>query len=503
MLMSDPRTAMMPNRIVRYLGVPPEEFTKEGLIRFMQDNDIRMVNFRYVGGDGRLKNLSCPITSKAQLDRLLSTGERVDGSSIFAYVDAASSDLYVVPRYKTAYVNPFSAVPAVDILCSYYTSEGSPLPSSPQNILQKAEGELRDSTGLTMQAMGELEYYVLAEPEDSYPVSPQQGYHESAPFTRHAGLRSEAMQIIAEAGGSIKYGHSEVGTFYAENLAMEQHEIEFSPVPLADAADQIVIAKWVLRMLGRKYGATVTFAPKILGGHAGTGLHVHTRLLKNGRNVMVEGDGLSDVARKAIAGYLSLAGSLTAFVNTVPTSYLRLVPHQEAPTNICWGDRNRSVLVRVPLGWLGVANMVKDANPQEPGDFEGDAQSQTVEFRSPDGSANIHLLLAGLAVAARHGLQMPGAMKLADKLYVDTNIFRDDQKKLRDRLPQLPSSCWASAENLLKDREAYEKQGVFPAGVIERTASDLKKYDDRDLSERISGNKQEVEKLVELYLHCS
>lgn len=26
-----------------------------------------------------------------------------------------------------------------------------------------------------------------------------------------------------------------------------------------------------------------------------------------------------------------------------PTSYLRLVPHQEAPTNVCWGDRNRSV----------------------------------------------------------------------------------------------------------------------------------------------------------------
>ena len=30
------------------------------------------------------------------------------------------------------------------------------------------------------------------------------------------------------------------------------------------------------------------------------------------------------------------------------------MPHQEAPTAICWGDRNRSVLVRVPLGWLGV-----------------------------------------------------------------------------------------------------------------------------------------------------
>ncbi len=33
--------------------------------------------------------------------------------------------------------------------------------------------------------------------------------------------------------------------------------------------------------------------------------------------------------------------------------------HQDAPTNICWGDRNRSAMVRVPLGWTeGSGNMV-------------------------------------------------------------------------------------------------------------------------------------------------
>ena len=64
----------------------------------------------------------------------------------------------------------------------------------------------------------------------------------------------------------------------------------------------------------------------------------------DGRNAFVGRDGLSEDARKVIAGYLTCAASLTAFGNTVPTSYLRLVPHQEAPTSICWGDRNRSVL---------------------------------------------------------------------------------------------------------------------------------------------------------------
>lgn len=75
------------------------------------------------------------------------------------------------------------------------------------------------------------------------------------------------------------------------------------------------------------------------------------RIMRDGKNLMLSEDALSEVARKAIAGMMTLAPSITAFGNTVPTSYFRLVPHQEAPTNICWGDRNRSVLVRVPLGW--------------------------------------------------------------------------------------------------------------------------------------------------------
>ena len=490
------------NKVVQFLGKPPEEFTKQDIIKFIKDNKIEMMNFRYLGGDGRLKTLNFVITSEAHLDRLLSTGERVDGSSLLPYIDAASSDLYVIPRYKTAYVNPFSSIPTVDMLCSYYTNEGIQLPSSPENIIRKADEALKNSTGLTMEAMGELEYYVFYESQHFYPTTAQKGYEESSPFSKWENLRREAMLTIAQVGGKIKYGHSEVGNIHEEDREMEQHEIEFLPAPIEDAADQIVIAKWILRMIGYKYGVTISFAPKILAGHAGSGLHIHTRLVKDGKNMMTEGSQLSDIAKKAIAGYLTLAPSLTSFGNTVPTSYLRLVPHQEAPTNICWGDRNRSVLVRVPLGWLNVTNMAKDANPQDKGSSSEFRDDQTVEFRCPDGSANIHLLLAGLAVAARHGLEMEGALELANKLYVDVNIFSSEQSEVRERLPQLPSSCWESADSLLRDREIYQRDGVFPPIVIDEIAKKLKGYNDKALSEKLYGKEDEIKKLVDEYLHC-
>jgi glutamine synthetase len=426
----------------------------------------------------------------------------VDGSSLFWYIDSGSSDLYVIPRFKTAFLNPFTTIPTLDILCAYYTHDGIPLPSAPEEIIRKAQKTLKQNTGMNLHAMGELEYYVLRDRDELYPIEAQKGYHVSAPFSKVEALRLDALHAIAQCGGRIKYGHSEVGYISGKDQEMEQNEIEFLPVPVEDAADQLVIARWALRMVAYKYGMTVSFAPKILVGHAGSGLHIHMELIKDGRNVIVAEDGISDVAKKAIAGYLSLASSLTAFGNTVPISYLRLHPDQEAPTNVCWGDQNRSALVRVPLGWRGANDMVKDANPLETEKLPDFSQSQTMEFRCPDGSANVHLLLAGLVTAARHGLEMEGALELANELHVDVNIFSPEDKGIRETLPALPGSCWESAGNLLRDRGIYERDGVFSPVLIDGVAKQLRSYNDENLSAQMHLKGEEIKHLVNKYLHC-
>jgi glutamine synthetase len=491
------RLTLNPNKIVKALQKPAGDFTKRDIIRFIEQNDIRMLNFRYVAGDGRLKKLNFVINSRAHLERVLSMGERVDGSSLFPFVSADSSDLYVVPRFRTAFVNPFTEVPTLDLICSFYNNLGDPLESAPEYILQKAQGRLRQRTGLVMEALGELEYYLFSAIDSIYPIVEQKGYHESHPFSKWGLVRREAMQVISEMGGAIKYGHAEVGNILSGDLEMVQHEIEFLPVPIEDAADQLVMAKWAVREVAYKHGLEVSFAPKIIAGQAGSGLHVHTRFMKDGVNVMADASGLTDTARKVIAGYLMSAESLTAFGNTVPTSFLRLVPHQEAPTSICWGDRNRSVLVRVPLGWLGVGDrMLRNANPLEPADTVVYENPQTVELRSPDGSANVHLLLAGMAVAGRYGLEHPDALKLAGELYVKADASRIEGLK------QLPASCFESADCLLRDRARYEDGGVFPAGLIDSIAGSLKAFDDLNLSQKLFGNADSLKQLVNRHLHC-
>lgn len=491
-----------PNRLVQFLERPMKDFTKADIIRVVEEFQIEMINLRYMANDGRLKTLNFVINSMEHLDEVLTCGERVDGSSLFPFLEAGSSDLYVIPRFRTAFINPFAEIPTLDILCAFYTGDGKPFNMAPEYTLHKAGEAFRKATGgMEFEVMGELEYYVIGQKEDLYVPADQKGYHTSRPFCKFEALRTQAMKLIAECGGLIKYGHSEVGNFTVGDLMYEQNEIEFLPTYLEDAADQLVIAKWIMRELGYQYGVTVTFAPKITVGKAGSGMHIHTRVSKDGKNMYVGENGLSEVAHKTIAGILDLAGSLTAFGDTNPTSYFRLVPHQEAPTNICWGDRNRSAMVRVPLGWQkGSGNMMAACNPLEANTEVDFSHKQTIELRTPDGSANVYLLLAGMTVAARHGFEMENAVQYAKDRYVSVNIF--EHEDVLKRLAVLPDSCAASADLLERDRKLYEEQGVFDPKLIDGILESLRKFNDRTLRQDIGNDQQKILELVETFIHC-
>ena len=498
----NPQLAMNANPVVAFLKKDPKLFTKADIIRFIQENDIQMVNFMYPGGDGKLKTLNFVITNLEYLDTILTCGERVDGSSLFSFIQAGSSDLYVLPRYCTAFVDPFAEIPTLCMLCSFFDKDGQPLASSPENTLRKASRAFTEVTGMEFHAMGELEYYVISDDEEVFPAIDQHGYHESAPYAKTNEFRQRCMHYIAQTGGQIKYGHSEVGNFKQDGLVYEQNEIEFLPVRVEDAADQLMLAKWVIRNLAYEWGYNVTFAPKITTGKAGSGLHIHMRMMKDGRNMMLHEGKLSDDARRMIAGMMDLAQSITAFGNKNPTSYFRLVPHQEAPTNVCWGDRNRSVLVRVPLGWTSGVNMNKEANPLE-ADVDFDTTiKQTVEMRSPDGSADLYQLLAGLCVACRHGFEMEDALEVAEKDYVNVNIHDAANADKLAQLAQLPDSCVASADCLQRQRAVYEQYGVFSPEMIDGIIEQLRAFNDLTLRHDIENDHKAIKQLVDTYFHC-
>ena len=143
--------SMHANPLVAKLQKPASELTKADIISYIKENGITMVNFMYPAADGRLKTLNFVINDAAYLDAILTCGERVDGSSLFPFIEAGSSDLYVVPRFCTAFEDPFAEQPTLSMLCSFFNKDGEPLESSPEHTLRKACRAFTEVTGMEFQ----------------------------------------------------------------------------------------------------------------------------------------------------------------------------------------------------------------------------------------------------------------------------------------------------------------------------------------------------------------
>ncbi|MEX5298599.1 glutamine synthetase family protein [Kocuria sp. CPCC 205292] len=486
--------AFEPHPIVRLLGKPSADFTGGDLVRAIEQLGLHQVNLRYVGGDGRLKTVAFPINSRDHLIEVLTRGERVDGSSVFAGTDTDNSDVYIVPRHRTAFLNTFGQRCSLDVLCSFYDELGKPLSYAREQVVRRAAEVLTQETGMTLEAFGELEYYLVGEPEQIYPVEEERGYQESRPFSKGQQVREQVLGHLCAMGVPLKYAHGEVGNIVEDGRQLVQDEIELQPVPLEQAADNLVLAKWVVREVAHAHGVEVTFAPSVSDQGAGNGLHIHSRLVRNGVSTIVGKKGINDTGRRLIAGYLSAARALTAFGNTVPTSYLRFTDGEESPESICWGQKNRSGLVRVPLAWGGdvLAGMVAHANPDSAEPVpEPATHPQTVELRLADGSADVHLLLAGMAVAAKRGLSDPASLELAEQL---STADHDDVERL-------PRSCAESADMLEAEREIFEADGVFPGVLIDALLVGLRDADDATPVGKLAEDEAARKELIRRHWH--
>ena len=146
--------------------------------------------------------------------------------------------------------------------------------------------------------------------------------------------------------------------------------------------------------------------------------------------------------------------------------------------------------------------MITDINPYEKS-FNKIDSKQTAEIRSGDGSADLYLFMAALIVAVQNGVAMKEkADKMAKDLYVGVNIFKEENKAILDKLEKLPASCWDSADCLEKKRTDFEANEIFPPKLIDSVIAKLKSYNDKDLSERLYGKKDEIHKLVMQHIDC-
>jgi glutamine synthetase len=440
-------------RLERTIGRPAREWTVEDLVSLVDERGVRVVSLMHVGGDGWLKTLDFVPQGLDHLRDILAGGERADGSSLFPGqgIEAGASDVVLRPRTTAAFLDPFSPLPTLAVMCGHAGRDGLPLPQSPDTLVRRAAERLERETGVTLRALCEVEFFLgrRATENDCYGAG-DRGYHATAPFVFGESLRRRAIARLAEIGVPIKYAHSEVGyveAVEADGVIWEQHEIELGLAPLPEAADAVALTHWVLRNLAHADGLRCSFDPVLRRGHAGTGLHVHLSPVVDGRPVMTRGaDGrLADSAGWLIGGLVELGGALMAFGNRAEGSFVRLAQARETPTAVTWGEYDRKALVRLPL-------VARDADGRLVG-------PPTVEFRLPDGSAHPHRLLAGIAQAMVHGRATPNLDALLEATAANHGAAGGGRL--------VPASPAAVGEALAANRAAFEAGGVFPPALLD------------------------------------
>ena len=448
--------------------------TPEAVLRLARERGAKMVDFKFTDLPGSWQHFSVPM-HELQEESFVE-GFPFDGSSIRGFQAINESDMLVIPDPETAFMDPFTAVPTLSLICNIAhpgpAGQKQPYSRDPRHIAQKAEAYLR-STGVadTSYFGPEAEFYIFdhvryastdnrqfAEIDSDeahwgsgrdgtrnmgHLMRVKEGYFPVAPNDTLQDLRTEMVLKLEELGIPVEAQHHEVG-------AAGQAEIDIRFNTLVKTADNMLLYKYVVKNTARKYGKTVTFMPKPVYGDNGSGMHTHQSLWQDEKPLFYDADGyagLSQMARYYIGGILMHAPAVLAIAASTTNSYKRLVPGFEAPVNLVYSKGNRSAAVRIPL----------TDNPK----------AKRVEFRPPDATSNPYLLFSALLMAGLDGIRReidPGDYGYGP---VDKDLYSMSAEELRE-ICSVPGSLTESLKALENDHTFLLEGNVFTTDLLEK-----------------------------------
>jgi glutamine synthetase len=435
------------------------------VLAMCREKEVKAVDLRFVDFLGAWQHFTIPV-GKLEED-VFEDGLGFDGSSIRGWQAINESDMLLVPVPDTAFVDPFTAVPTLVMVCNVQdpiTRED--YSRDPRHIARKAANYLKSTRIADTCFIGpEAEFFVFDDvrfdqnahegyfhldsveaewnrgreelPNLGHKLRHKEGYFPCPPSDQLMDLRNEMMQTMIACGIDVEAQHHEVAT-------AGQCEIDMRFQELVRMADQMCLYKYIVKNVARRHDRTVTFMPKPIYGDNGSGMHTHISLWKEGQPLFAGTGyaGLSDMALHALGGILAHAPAILAITNPTTNSYKRLVPGYEAPVNLAYSQRNRSASCRIPM-------------------YSTSPKTKRVEFRCPDPTCNPYLAFAAILMAAIDGIQN----KLHPGEPLDRDIYDMPPEELAN-VPKAPGSLDEALDALERDCDFLLRGDVFTDDVI-------------------------------------
>ncbi|MCD7709376.1 MAG: type I glutamate--ammonia ligase [Clostridiales bacterium] len=356
------------------------KYTKEEIIRIVEEEDVEFIRLQFADIFGALKNVA--ITS-SQLGKALDNKCRFDGSCIEGFVRTGESDMYLYPDLDTFLIFPWRPQQGkvARIICDICTADGTPFTGASRFVLKRQIAEAK-KMGYSFNVGPECEFFLFHQDENGQPTTithEKAGYFDLGPVDLGENARRDMVLTLEEMNFEVESSHHEI--------APAQHEIDFKYGEALMTADNVMTFKLAIKTIAKRHGLFASFMPKPKQGENGSGMHINMSLSKDGKNIFDDPNGELGLSREAyyfIGGLMRHVKGFTMITNPLVNSYKRLVPGYEAPVCIAWSTTHHSPLIRIP----------------------GERGEETrVELRSPDPAANPYLALAVCLASGLDGIR--------------------------------------------------------------------------------------------------
>jgi glutamine synthetase len=307
-------------------------------------------------------------------------------------------DLMAIPDPASFTPIPFIKDGLAIVHCDPHV-EGRAWPYAPRVILKALIQRAADA-GFEPWVGAEVEYFLLTRNADGSLATADTADTAAQPCYDARGVTRMYDHLTAISSAMNQLGWSNYANDHEDGNGQFEQNFEFADA--LTTADRVVTLRYLLSIIAAERGMLATFMPKPFADRTGSGLHLHLSLTSAGTPVFPadpddhdeRGLGLSPTAYSFIGGILEHACALQAVVAPTVNSYKRTGATSTAsgaswaPRTPTYGGNDRTHYIRVP-------------------------DSQRVELRGGDGSANPYLAIAAALGAGIDGIKRstdPGAV---------------------------------------------------------------------------------------------
>lgn len=292
-----------------------------------------LCEYIWIGGNGELR-------SKTRVLRDIKYGIycidtipewNFDGSSTNQAPSDGNTEVILKPR--VVYKDPFRFInkhKCMLVLCDTYDNDGNPLPTNHRN---NADNIFKKIDKAECWFGLEQEYFIKFN--NSSLQTTNNGSHYCG-FTNklEKTIVEEHLQSCLLIGLEISGINAEVAT--------GQWEFQIGPSQGIQAADQLVVARYLLERIAEKYDAIIDYSPKLCETANGSGCHINfsTRIMREPEGILEIMSCMEKLKRKH-KQHIAVYGK---------DNHLRLTGLHETSSmdEFTWGIGTRNTSIRIP-----------------------------------------------------------------------------------------------------------------------------------------------------------